>query len=64
MDRRPTVLGALRKDMDVKLSAARMFESVKPWITAEERADAEKKVGAGILVSILICIFDEFVFGC
>ena len=46
MERRPAVLGALRKDIDVKLSAARMFESVKPWITAEERADAEKKVGA------------------
>eukprot|EP00967_Tisochrysis_lutea_P061386 scaffold78669_cov20-Tisochrysis_lutea.AAC.1 len=37
-------MGAVRKDAELKLSAARMWESAKPWITAEERAEAEKKV--------------------
>lgn len=43
-ERRPKAVGMVRKDADLKLASARMWEGAKPWITAEERAEAEKRV--------------------
>ena len=45
-----------RKDADLKLSAARMWEASKPWITAEERAEAEKKVCDFVGMCVRYCV--------
>ena len=43
-ERRPTIVAAARKEMELKSAAVRLWADVKTWVTAEERGDVESKV--------------------
>jgi hypothetical protein len=44
-EKRPEIMAAARKEVELKTAAVRLWEDARPWISAEERKEAEDLVG-------------------
>lgn len=45
-ERRPAIVGAARREIELRSAAVKLWEDSRPWVTEEERKGVEEKVRA------------------